>query len=137
MSKYKLGTSGNPAGRPRGIVDKRKAVMLELEKDLPALVEKIKTSALAGDMQAMQILITRLLPVRKSSAETVDLPELASAGSLIEKADAILNAIAAGDIAPDIGAQLVTAIGTTARVEEITELRERLEALERATKEAK
>jgi hypothetical protein len=37
-----------------------------------------------------------------------------------------------GEVAPDVAASLIGALGTTARVEEVESLRERLEALERA-----
>ena len=128
--QFKPGQSGNPKGRPKGTPDRRTALLRELEQDLPALIDAIKTNALAGDMQALKLLLDRLLPVRKSSLEPVELPLLAVAQTLSGKADAVLCAVACGELAPDVGAQLVNAIGTAARVVEISELLERIEALE-------
>lgn len=129
---FVAGKSGNPSGRPKGTPDRRTALVRELEADLPAMLSALKTAALAGDVQALKLLLDRLLPVRKSTTEPVELPELAEAGTLPEKVEAVLAAIAAARLPPDVGAQLVNAIGTAARVEEVAELRERMEALERA-----
>jgi hypothetical protein len=54
------------------------------------------------------------------------------ANSLTGQARALVAAALAGEVAPDVAAQLVQALGTTARVEEVEDLRARLEALERA-----
>lgn len=130
--RFKPGQSGNPGGRPKGKPDRRTALLQGLEDDLPELLNALKAAALAGDTQALRILLDRVLPVRKATTEPVELPELAEAGTLPEKVEAVLSAIAAGQLPPDVGALLVNAIGTAARVEEVAELRERLEALERA-----
>lgn len=54
-----------------------------------------------------------------------------SADTLTDKARVVLEAVADGRVPPDIGAQLVTAIGTVARVAEVDELLRRIEALEK------
>ncbi len=135
--RFQKGKSGNASGRPRGSLNKATALLRELEGDLPALIETLKTSALAGDLPALKMLLDRLLPVRRSSHEPVELPQMAEAETLTAKAEAVLTAVADGDLPPDIGALLVNAIGTAARVEEMTELKERLEALERTIKSEK
>ena len=77
---------------------------------------------------------------RLGQAAPVELPALAEAATLTAKADAVLDAIAAGTLAPDVGATLIGAIAAAARVAEVAELAARLEAIERALsarKEAK
>lgn len=51
-------------------------------------------------------------------------------GSLTEQGRAVLAAVGAGELAPGQGAQLITAIGSLARVAEIDEIAARLAALE-------
>jgi hypothetical protein len=131
MARFKPGHSGNPAGRPRGGPDRRTTLLRELEVDLPALLAIAKEQALSGDTRALRLLLDRLLPLRRATSEPVELPELAEAGTLPEKADAVLRAIADARLPPDVGAQLVGALGVAARVQEVAELRERLEAIER------
>lgn len=56
--------------------------------------------------------------------------EMPSNGSLTEKGQAVLDAVAAGTIAPMQGAQLISAIGNLAKVIEIDDIAARLDALE-------
>jgi hypothetical protein len=129
---FKPGESGNKAGRPKGTPDKRTVLLQQLEADLPALLAKLKDNALGGDTTSLKFLLERLLPLRKASHEPVELPSLHEASTLTDKVNAILSAVADAQLPPDVGAQLVGAIGTAARVEEISELKDRLKALEMA-----
>lgn len=128
-TQFKKGQSGNPAGRPKGsgIAGRlRKAINQDADDILQAVVDAAK----GGDMQAAKILLDRICPSLKPEAQQVELPEL-SAGSLTERATAALNAVANGELAPDTAAQLISSVGTLARVVEIDELQQRLEHLER------
>jgi CO/xanthine dehydrogenase FAD-binding subunit len=53
-------------------------------------------------------------------------------GSLTEKGEAVLTAVADGEMAPDQGATMIGALGTLARVAELDDLKRRIEALEKA-----
>ena len=132
MAKFKRGESGNPAGRPKGIPDRRSQLIRQYEDDIPALLEVLKQKALSGDMAALKLILDRLLPVKRSSFEVIEIPSLGEAETLIEKAEAVMASVSSGEIPPDVGSQLISAIGTTARVEEISELKDRIESLEAA-----
>jgi hypothetical protein len=82
-------------------------------------------------MQAAKIVLDRIIPPLKSATLPVHVT-LADDQSPLAIARAVLEAAAAGTLPPDIAAQLVTAAGTLARVEEVEELRDRLAALEKA-----
>ena len=62
MPKFTKGQSGNPAGRPVGSKNKCTQFRELLEDDLPALVSVLRTKALEGDMNAMRLLLERLVP---------------------------------------------------------------------------
>lgn len=125
---WKPGQSGNPDGRPKGIPNPQ--AKLRRMIDAGKIVKKLQEAALAGDVQAARTLLERALPVHKASAAPVEVPGMADAPDLTGKAQAVLVAVAEGSIPPDMGAQLVTAIGTVARVAEIDELQRRIAALE-------
>lgn len=130
MAKFQKGTSGNPAGRPKGsgLSGKlRDAIEQDSEEIVTALIEQAK----AGDVQAARVLLDRVCPALKSQAQAVNVQDMAT-GSLAERATAALDAAASGDLPPDTAAQLVQAVGTLARVVEINELEKRLQALEAA-----
>lgn len=125
---WKPGQSGNPEGRPKGTPNPQ--AKLRRMIDAEGIVKKLQEAALAGDVQAARTLLERALPVYRASAEPVQLPGLNDAMALTDKAHAVLAAVADGSIPPDLGAQLVTAIGTVARVAEVDELQRRIAALE-------
>lgn len=128
--RFTPGTSGNPQGRPKS---ETAALRQSLADGAADVVKAILNAAKAGDMQACKIVLDRLLPPLKANAQTVhlDLPENASPLGI---ARSILAATASGTLAPDIAGQLVAAVGTFCRIEEIEELRVRIAALEKATR---
>ena len=62
VTKFVKGQSGNPSGRPIGSKNKCTQFRELLEDDLPALVSVLRTKALEGDMNAMRLLLERLVP---------------------------------------------------------------------------
>lgn len=52
-----------------------------------------------------------------------------------EKADDIINAMANGEIPPDIGVMLVSSIQSMLKIQEVTDFIDRLEAIENASKQ--
>lgn len=129
--KWKAGQSGNPKGRPPKATQELKQLIGSRQ---PELIETTVQMALQGDMQAMKLLLERVLPPLKASAAPVNI-ELPENGSLSDNARAILAAAANGQMPGDVAAQLIAGIGNIARVVEIDELNERLEALEAAAHE--
>lgn len=130
MPRYKKGQSGNPAGKPPGAKSRFTLLREALADDLPDLLDKTKQAALEGDMVAMRLLLERTLPPTKATAATVDIPALAEAGTLTDKATAILSAVACGQLPPDVGGALLAALGQLAKLTEIDEIERRLSALE-------
>lgn len=125
--RWQPGTSGNPAGRPRGSgeVAKLRAAIAE---HVPEILEQMVEAAKAGDVQAARLLLERVLPPVKAveAAQAVDIP----GETMSEQGRAILTAVAAGELAPSQGATLISALGSLARVVEVDELLRRIEALE-------
>lgn len=135
--KFLQGQSGNPAGKPKGARHKATLAVQELlEGETEALTRKAVELALAGDTVALRLCLDRIAPALKSTAPMVNL-YLPAPDSLADTARAFVAAAANGELAPDIAAQLVSAVASVARVEELESLKERLAALERAIKEQK
>ena len=130
QGRFTPGKSGNPQGRPKSEIT---ALRESLSVGAADVVTAILDAAKAGDMQACKIVLDRLLPPLKATAQSVHLA-LPESASPLDTARAILSATASGTLAPDIAAQLVAAVGTFCRIEEIEELRVRIAALEKATR---
>ena len=124
---WKPGQSGNPKGRPTGTGEVAK-LRAAIAASVPAILQSLTSAAIAGDVQAAKVLLERVLPALKPAeqAQAVNIPE----GTLTDKGRAVLDAVAAGELAPGQGAALLTAIGTLARVVEVDELTERIKRLE-------
>jgi len=123
--QWKKGQSGNPAGRPSGQLMELRA---RLSGHVPDIIEAMAVQAKNGDVAAARLILERVSPAFKpiEKTEALTLP----GGSLTEKGNAILDAVAAGLLAPTQGAALVGAIGALARVAEVDELAARVAALE-------
>lgn len=128
--RWKAGESGNKAGRPKGSGGVAK-IRAAIAADVPGILKTLTELARAGDVQAARLLLDRTVPALKpvEPSQALTLPD----GSLTEQGRAVLAAVAAGELAPGQGAGLIAAIGALARVAEIDELAERIEALEQRT----
>lgn len=126
--RWRPGESGNPKGKAPGTL----STVTKLRRliDVEKILERLQTAALGGDVQAARTLLERALPVYRTTAEPVDLPELTAATELTDKAKAVIDAVADGRVPPDLGSQLVTAIAAVSRVAEVDELTRRIAALE-------
>ncbi|MBS0346601.1 MAG: hypothetical protein JSR69_09075, partial [Proteobacteria bacterium] len=113
---WKPGQSGNPKGRPAGAGEVAR-LRAAIAGNVPAILESLTTAALSGDVQAARLLLERALPPIKpvEQPQPLSLPD----GTLTDQGRAVLASVAAGELAPGQGAQLLTAIGTLARVTEI------------------
>ena len=115
---------GRPPGRGPGA--ELRAV---LATDLDKIIDVLKAQALAGDPQAIRIVLDRVLPALRP----VDLPttlDIPADATLADQARAVVRAAADGDLSPTQAAQIVTALGGVAKIVEVTELVARIEALE-------
>jgi hypothetical protein len=70
---YVKGRSGNPNGRPRGIVDRRAAGFGPICSDARRrrILEKLLKQAEAGDAEALKLVVPRLVPALKPIAAQV------------------------------------------------------------------
>lgn len=125
-------TKGNQAskgkGRPHGS-GYREALLKAVGKpQFLELVEVLRVAAMNGDMAAMALLMGRLAPPLKPSAELIrfDLPE----GDALTQGRAIVAGVAAGQLTPSDGKALLDGLAAVVKIQEVTDLIPRLEALE-------
>ena len=125
---WKPGQSGNPKGKAPGSGELQK-LRASIAADVPEILAGLVLAAKGGDMQAARLILERVLPPVKAIEQAVAL-QLPEGGTLTAKATAVLSAAAAGELAPTQAAQLITALGTLAKITEIDELAARITALE-------
>lgn len=126
--RWKEGESGNPNGRKPGtgaVAKLRDSIAAHLPEIIMQLVNKAKE----GDSQAARLLLERVLPPMKAIEQPVTL-SLPAGDGITAQGIAIVQAVAAGTLAPGQGAALLTGLGALARIKEIDELEQRITKLE-------
>ncbi len=127
---WKKGQSGNPKGRPAGSPDWRNALRDHFRPKSEELIKKAIELALDGDSVALRMCLERLVPPVKISDIPTAHPLVQQAKTAKEKAEAVVNGMASGDISATQGSSLLQAIISQMRITELTELEERIVALE-------
>jgi hypothetical protein len=125
-SKFTPGKSGNPLGRPPNKTATallRKAINEAMPEILGSLIDQAKK----GDLGAATVLLNRCIPTLKPEAMAIN---LVFQESLALQGNEIIKAIMGGEIAPDIGSQLIAALASQSKIVEIDDLTKRIEALE-------
>ena len=124
--------SPNPAGRPRGIVDKRAKIAQRMLADADGIVAALVEKALEGDTGAASLILGRVLPALRSQTEKVCFP-FSAHSPVSEQVAAVLNATAAGAVSADVARTLIDSIKALADVRAVEELEQRIITLEART----
>ena len=129
---FHKGESGNPAGRPRGSLNRTTVLMQSLlEANAEAIARKAIELAKAGETAALRMCLDRLVPVRKDEPVVFDLPPLDTAADSVAAAASIVAAVAAGELTPSEAAELAKVIDVYVRALEAKGFEDRLAKLER------
>jgi hypothetical protein len=124
---FKKGCSGNSKGRPRSD-SKAASLRATIQDALPSIVDKLILLAEDGDLAAMKLLVDKGLPTPKPQVMSIVLP---ATGTLASKGDRIIKAMMAGELAPDVGSQLLSALHVQAGTIDMTDVAQRLERIEK------
>lgn len=125
----KNGPSPNPAGRPKGLTDRRLKLTQALADDAHEVTKVVLEAAKAGDLQACSLILARVCPPLKANSERVQF-ELDPALSLTAQAQQVLVAVSEGRLDPDTGKSLIGCIQTLSGLKSVEDLEARLSALE-------
>lgn len=123
------GLAPKSPGAPRGprASDQIRAL---IEPHREALIARAVELALAGDPQALKLCLDRLAPTPRQEAEKVCIPGLAEAPTFAGRCDAVVRAIAAGNLAPEDGDRVLRALDTYRRAHAADNIEHRLARLE-------
>jgi hypothetical protein len=131
QGKFQKGQSGNPFGRPKGV--RNKAILLAeklLENETDEICRQAIELAKKGNIQAIKIILDRILPPRKETPITIDLPVMKASTDILEAINQVTLAICCGKISPSEGETLSRIIERQAKAIEMNEFEQRLKTLE-------
>lgn len=126
---WQPGVSGNPRGRPPGRPDRRLLATEQMLQEMRNIVAVLVGRALEGDTNAASIVLAKCLPSIKAQAEKVNFAFDATA-PISDQVAQVLDAVAAGAVAPDVGRLIIDSIKSLADVRASEELEARIAALE-------
>jgi hypothetical protein len=124
---------GNTAGRGRPLGSRNKTtVMLEsmLGDYGPAVVRKCLAKAIEGDPTAMRLVMERLLPLARDTRVQFRLPKIKSSSDLAKAGEAVLKAVAAGELGLEPARDVLAMLESYSHVREGEQLEERVRSLE-------
>ena len=122
--------TGN-AGRPKGSRNKvTLAIESLLQGQAEALIQTAVTKALDGDIVALRLCLERIAPAPKDQPVSFSLPKMHNAMDASEAAGSVLTAVSEGELTPIEAARVMGIIDSYRRTLELTEIEQRLQALE-------
>jgi F0F1-type ATP synthase gamma subunit len=129
---FQKGQSGNPAGRPRGALN-RATVLAQtlLSERAESIAGKVIELAERGDMTALRVCMDRLVPVIKHQPIAVELPPIEKPADSVDAAASIAAAVAAGELTATEAAELAKVIDVYVRALDSKGFDERLSKLEK------
>jgi len=128
---FQKGQSGNPAGRPRGALN-RATVLAQtlLSERAESIAGKVIELAERGDMTALRVCMDRLVPVIKHQPIAVELPPIEKPADSVDAAASIAAAVAAGELTATEAAELAKVVDVYVRALDSKGFDERLSKLE-------
>ena len=122
--------AGN-SGRPKGSRNKATiAIESLLQGQAEALTQTAVTKALEGDSLALRLCIERIAPAPKDQPVSFSHPRMNNAMDASEAAGSVLTAVSEGELTPIEAMRVIGLIDSYRRTLELTEIEERLRALE-------
>ena len=125
-------SAGNP-GKPRGSRNKATlAIESLLQGQAEALTQTAITKALEGDSIALRLCMERIAPAPKDQPVSFSLPKMNNALDTSEAAGSVIRAVSEGELTPIEATRVMGLIDIYRRTLELTEIEQRLQALEGA-----
>jgi len=122
--------AGN-TGRPRGSRNKATiAIESLLQGQAEELTQIVIKKALEGDSVALRLCLERIAPAPKDQPVSFSLPKMHNALDASVAAGSVLNAVSDGELTPIEATRVMGLIDSYRRTLELTELEQRLQALE-------
>jgi len=118
-------------GRPKGSRNKATiAIESLLQGQAEALTQTAITQALGGDSLALRLCMEPIAPAPKDQPASFNLPKMNNALDASEAAGSVLTAVSEGELTPIEATRVMGLIDSYRRTLELTEIEQRLQALE-------
>ena len=129
--RFRVGQSGNPAGRRPGSRNLASQILDALaEGEAEAVLEAMVERAKQGDLKAAEIVLARAWPVRKGRPIALALPAVSTASGAAAAFAEVLAALAEGRLTPEEAAAVTALLEAHVRALEAAGRRRKHEKME-------
>lgn len=120
--------SPNPHGRTAVLGVARTELTKMMQDNVAGVMEKQIEKALEGDSAAAQLVLSRIIAPLKASGERVQFA-FSPEAPITTQIEQVLAAVAAGEVPPDVGQQIISAINMLSHARVTEELAAEVAAL--------
>lgn len=129
--KFKKGESGNPKGKIKGTKNRITLTAEQLlEGELDNICRRLIEEALKGNMQAIKLILDRIMPPRKDRSLEIKIPKLNSPDDALNAISVIANAVACGGISPSEGESISRILDMYVKTVNTCDFNKRIKVLE-------
>lgn len=129
--KFQKGQSGNPNGKPKGTKNKATIAAEQLlQGDLNNICRRLIEEALVGNVQAIKLVLDRVLPSNKDRFIDIKLPKLKTSEDAVKAISTIIDAVGDGSITPNEGEAMSRVVNAFLKAIESQEIEKRVSVLE-------
>lgn len=129
--RFQKGCSGNPRGKAKGIKNRATLAAEQLlQGELESICRRLIQEATAGNMQAIKMILDRVLPPKRNSYISFKLPDLDDSSGVLSAIDYVMKALSRGNLSVEDAEALTKMIDIYIRAKETHDYEERLLKIE-------
>lgn len=131
LGQFQKGQSGNPKGKAKGTKNRATLAAEQLlQSDLDNICRRLVEEALIGNMQAIKLVLDRILPAKRDRTIDVKLPKLQTADDAVNAMSLIIDAVGSENITPGEGEAMSRVIDAFVRAVQAHDIEKRVSLLE-------
>ena len=129
--KFRKGQSGNPQGKAKGTKNRATlAAEQVLQSDLDKICHKLIEEALTGNIQAIRLVLDRVLPIKRDRDIKIRLPKLQTTDDAVKAMSLIIESVSCGNITPSEGEAMSKVVDAFVKAIQVYDVEKRVVKLE-------
>ncbi|MGE4572944.1 DUF5681 domain-containing protein [Parachlamydia sp.] len=129
--KFRKGQSGNPQGKAKGTKNRATlAAEQVLQSDLDNICHKLIEEALTGNIQAIRLVLDRVLPIKRDRDIKIRLPKLQTTDDAVKAMSLIIESVSCGNITPSEGEAMSKVVDAFMKAIQVYDVEKRVVKLE-------
>lgn len=130
-NRFQKGQSGNPKGKIKGTKNKATNFIESLmQSELNNIGQKLIELAMAGNLQAIKLVLDRIIPPKTSRSIEIEMPKIVNTTDALQAISTVIHAVGQGELTPSEGEAMTKIIQSFTQALQSYEFDQRLSRLE-------